>query len=245
MMADASDTSDSLAPPLPERIAHYDIFNNRELGRGSFGSVCVGRDTQNNRHVAIKRVTIDNPRNASRIESCIKRELKALRSISHPHITKLLHYERSGIHAYFVLELCNKDLQKFARYNRELCDLKLQFTEEFALAVECLHNHGVIHRDIKPENVLVKSSEGSWTTKMSDLGLSRHIPPEIGSASIVATGGVGTEPWMAPEVIPTDGNAKYGKRADTFSLGLLTLSVVDHRPGEALNARTGILCISL
>ena len=230
--------ADALPPPLPKRIAHYDIFYDRVLGQGSFGSICAGRDTRNNRDVAIKRVTSYSPRS----DLCINRELAALRSISHPHITKFLHHERIGVHTYFVLELCNKDLQRFARENRELCNLKIQFTEEFALAVQCLHDHGIIHRDIKPENVLVKSSAGSWITKMSDLGLSRYVPQGMGSSLFSATGGVGTSAWMAPEVIPTDGHAEYSKSADTYSLGLLNLSVVDHRPGEALDALTGNVC---
>ena len=230
MMADTS------ALTLPRRIGDYDIFYDIILGHGSLGSVCVGRDTQNNRDVAIKHATSYRPRT----ELCINRELKALQSISHQHITKLLYHERVRNHTYFVLELCNKDLQLFAHENPELYDLKMQFTEEFAMAVQCLHDNGIIHRDIKPENVLLKWSAGSWITKMSDLGLSRYMPK--GSTACTATAGVGTWPWMAPELIPTDGHAKYTKSADTYSLGLLNLSVADYRPGEALDAITGNKC---
>ena len=182
------------APPLPTRIAHYDIFSDQEIGQGRFGTVCMGRNIRNNIDVAIKRVTRYNPR----VKIEIDRELHALRSVSHQHVTQLLHHERFDIHTYFVLELCDGDLQRFAQEIREFCNLKLQFTEEFALAVDCLHNNGIVHRDIKPENVLVKSSAGSWITKMSDLGLSRYIPEGMGSSSFSATGGVGTWSWMAP-----------------------------------------------
>ena len=229
------------APPLPRRIAHYDIFNDQEIGRGGFGTVCMGRDIRYNTDVAIKRVTRYNPRTQIQID----RELQALRSISHQHVTQLLHHGRLDNHTYFIMELCDKDLQRFAQENPEFCNLKMQFTEEFALAVQCLHNNGIIHRDVKPENVLVKSSAGTWIAKMSDLGLSRYIPEGMGSSAFSATGGVGTWAWMAPEVIPIDGHARYSKRADTYSLGLLNLSVADHRPGEELNAPTGIMCISL
>ena len=231
--------ADALAPPLPRRIAHYDIFNDRELGRGTFGYVCVGRDTRDNSVglVAIKRVEIRNRRS----ELDIGRELSALQSISHPHITTLLYHGRIGNYKYFVLELCSKNLQRFAQENIEFCNLKMQFTHEFALAVQCLHANNIIHRDIKPENVLVKLSEGSWITKLSDLGLSCYIPEGIGSASFFATGGVGTLPWMAPEVMDPPDGARYSKAADRFSLGLLNLSVADHRPGEELKPPTGII----
>ena len=122
--------------------------------------------------------------------------------------------------------------------NPELRNLKMKFTEEFALAVQCLHDQDIIHRDLKPENVLVKSFEGSWITKISDLGLSRYVPEGIGSSVFSATGGVGTAAWMAPEVIPTDGHAKYSKSADTYSLALLNLSVADYIPGGS----TGTTC---
>ena len=226
------------APPLPRRIAHYDIFRDQEIGRGGFGTVCMGRNIQNNTDVVIKRVTRHNPRSQIGID----RELYALRSINHQHVTQLLHHERFDIHMYFVLELCNKDLQRFAQENQEFCNLKMRFAEEFALAVDCLHNNGIIHRDIKPENVLVKCSAGIWITKMSDLGLSRYVPEEMGSSAFSATGGVGTFAWMAPEVIPTDDQARYSKSADTYSLGLLNLSVADHGPGESLDALKGNMC---
>ena len=237
MMASAA----ASAPPLPRRIAHYDIFNDRELGRGSFGAVVMGRDIRSNTYVAIKRIT--RYRRGS-TEIHIERELNALQSISHPHVTELLHHERLSNHTYFVLELCDKDLQNFAQENREFCDLKMQFTEEFAMAVQCLHNNGIIHRDIQPENVLVKSSAGSWITKMSDLGLSRYIPEGIGSASFSASGGVGTVAWMAPEVI-SSGRARYSKRADTYSLGLLNLSVANHRRQRPLDPIKGTMYTGL
>ena len=212
----------SLASPLPDRVGHYDVFYNRELGRGTYGSVCVGKNIHDNIHVAVKRIT---PRRESEIYDMkyIDGELRTLQSINHPNVIKLLQYERIAPRTFFIQELCDNDLQRFAQEHTVFQTLKLQFTEEFAAAVRCLHGHEIIHRDIKPENILVKSSEGTWITKMSDFGLSRRIPEGIGSASFSATGGVGTWGWMAPEVIPTDGHARYSKPTDMYSLGVTQL----------------------
>ena len=49
----------------------------------------------------------------------------------------------------------------------------------------------------------------------------------------------GTPSWMAPEVYLKDGHAYYNIQSDTFSSGLLYLTLVDHEKGKSLKARTG------
>ena len=234
--------------PIPTSVDHYEINKDIELGQGAFATVYLGRDTRDDtpedaRDVAIKRVTIKN----KHWDLLITRELLALETIKHDHVIQLLHFKRIYDHRFFVLECCDMDLKRFAEEIDAFCNLKVQFVEEFALAVQCLHKNEVIHRDIKPDNVLVKrTTSGSWITKMSDLGLICYIPDGIGSASFSASGGVGTWDWMAPEVTEvTDGRARYGRSADMFSLGLLNLSVANHRPKEELAVHKGNICIGL
>jgi serine/threonine protein kinase len=164
----------------------------------------VGVDTSTNVEVAVKRVT-----SAPRVLRQIERELDTLRAINHQNVIRLLHYDCDDNHAYFILELCDCDLQSFAQVKgTEFASLKLRFIQDSSLAVACLHGNNIIHRDLKPENILVKEVNGTWIVKVSDFGLARRIPDGAGSRSFSGSAGQGTWAYMAPEVLPTDGQAR-------------------------------------
>lgn len=73
------------------------------------------------------------------------------------------------------------------------------------------HGNGIIHRDIKPENIFVNRN-GNY--KLGDFGISRILDA---SPLAVASTGIGTPPFMAPEQI----SGKYDRRVDIYSLGLV------------------------
>ena len=60
------------------------------------------------------------------------------------------------------------------------------------LALETVHNSGIIHRDIKPEN-LVFDSDGYL--RLTDFGIARYWSPDNASETS------GTPGYMAPEVM--------------------------------------------
>jgi serine/threonine protein kinase len=60
------------------------------------------------------------------------------------------------------------------------------------LALEYLHNNGVIHRDIRPENILI---DGKGYCKIADFGLARIWQPNNSSDTS------GTPGYAAPEVL--------------------------------------------
>ena len=162
-------------------------------------------------------------------------ELNNLNKIYHRNVVDLIHHKKIGHCMYLILECCECDLQKFACENNVFEELKFDFIQGIAEGLNCLHHHRIIHRDIKPENVLVKEAHGTRVPKLTDLGLSRLVPEE-GSTSFTATPGIGTRGWMAPEVFAAEGDhAHYSMPADIYGFGLLSWSVIVHRPGEALH----------
>lgn len=88
---------------------------------------------------------------------------------------------------------------------------------DIAAGLAALHAAGVCHRDLKPRNVLVTAG---GRAKLSDMGLSRALPPDQSSFEPTAAGGgAGTSGWLAPERLA--GEARQGRGVDTWALGCL------------------------
>jgi serine/threonine protein kinase len=78
------------------------------------------------------------------------------------------------------------------------------------LAIEHLHQFGIVYRDIKPENILM-DEEGYL--KLTDFGMSKHLKGDEKAMSFC-----GTPEYLAPEIIIGSG---HDKTVDFWSLGIL------------------------
>ena len=79
------------------------------------------------------------------------------------------------------------------------------------LALEYLHNQGVVYRDFKPENILI---DRDGYIRLTDFGLSKIGMNEDGRTKTFC----GTLEYMAPEMIKND---NYNNSVDWFAFGLV------------------------
>ena len=86
------------------------------------------------------------------------------------------------------------------------------YAAEMVLALEYLHNSGVVYRDLKPENILV-DSEGH--IRLPDFGLSKAGLHESNGRT---ESFCGTPEYLAPEIIK---EKNYGFSVDWYSFGLV------------------------
>jgi len=94
---------------------------------------------------------------------------------------------------YLLLELMEGgDLFHLIR-KRKLNIKEITFiSAEIVLAIEHLHNQGIIYRDLKPENVML---DASGHIKLVDFGLSKIIDDDRAQTAC------GSAEYMAPEII--------------------------------------------
>ncbi|KAI8460312.1 SR protein kinase, partial [Phakopsora pachyrhizi] len=136
----------------------------RKLGWGHFSTVWLARDTQLNRHVALKVV-----KSAHHYTETAEDEIRLLQRVvssdpHHPgkrHVISLLDHFRhrgpNGSHVCMVFEVLGENLLgliKRYQYQGVPEHIVRQISKQVLLGLDYLHREcGIIHTDLKPENV--------------------------------------------------------------------------------------------
>ncbi len=194
-------------------FGRYEIL--RELGRGSMGTVYLGRDPKINREVAIKTLKYAEvgPGDLGQVKTRFFREAEAAGKLSHPDIVSIYDVGEEHDMAYIAMEFLNGgDLTRFCRPEHLLpVNQALSIIADVATALDYAHTQGVIHRDIKPANIMLLED---GRIKVTDFGIALVV-----DASKTRTGLVlGTPNYMSPEQVA--GQTMDG-RSDLFSLGIV------------------------
>ena len=202
-----TDVNSMLYSSSDVQIEHFSIL--KVIGRGSFGKVYLVQKKDSGEYFAMKTLKKDVIlRRNQKINTQAERII--LEKIKHPFIVKLHYAFQNPEKLYFVIDFLNGgELFYHLRREQRFSEDRTKFyAAEILLALECLHNNGVIYRDLKPENVLL-DSQGH--IKLTDFGLSKIKQTE----SEVTYTFCGTPEYLAPEIVRGEG---YGKEIDFWAL---------------------------
>jgi hypothetical protein len=197
------------------------------LDEGGMGVVFVAEHRLMGRKVALKAVKTSSQGEEAMLAR-FQREVRASARLSHRNIVTAFDAEQVGSMCFLVMEFVEgEDLSKRLRRCgplpvREACGLAVQA----ALALQHLHEQGLIHRDVKPQNLIV-TPEG--TVKLLDFGLARVMwDAQPGAALTQADVLLGTPTYMAPEQAFSPRTADI--RADVYSLGCTLYQLLAGQP---------------
>jgi hypothetical protein len=184
----------------------------REIGRGGYSVVYQARDRRVGADVAIK-LLVPPPAAARLARERLRREVQAVRRLSHPNIVTVYDVADDGPWTFVVLEyVAGPDLAVRVRERGPLdATAAARLGRDVAAALDAAHRAGILHRDVKPQNVLL-APDGR--ARLTDFGSARLA----GQATMTQTGAlVGTPAYAAPEVLA---GIRGDARADCYGLGM-------------------------
>ncbi|CEP61082.1 serine/threonine-protein kinase LALA0_S02e06326g [Lachancea lanzarotensis] len=205
------------------------------LGQGDVGKVYLVKERKTNRLYALKIFSKAEMIKRKKIKRILA-EQEILATSNHPFIVTLYHSFQSEDYLYLCMEYCmGGEFFRALQTRKTKCieeDEARFYSSEVTAAIEYLHLMGFIYRDLKPENILLHKS---GHIMLSDFDLSVQAkdtkdPVVKGSAQSslldtkICSDGfrtnsfVGTEEYLAPEVIRGNGHTAA---VDWWTLGIL------------------------
>jgi len=192
------------------------------IGKGSFGKVFLVREIQTGEMFALKVLKKDNIIKRNQVEHT-RTERNVLGYVKHPFIVGLNMAFQSKNKLYFVLDYCAGGelffhLGKLGKFPEPRARI---YAAEIILAIDYVHQLGIIYRDLKPENVLL---DATGHIRLTDFGLSKE---GISGSSSGANSFCGTPEYLAPEILNRQG---HGRAVDWWSLGALLYEMLTGLP---------------
>ncbi|KAF7840110.1 mitogen-activated protein kinase kinase kinase 3 [Senna tora] len=193
------------------------------LGRGTFGHVYLGFNSESGQMCAIKEVRLVSDDQTSK--ECLKQlnqEINLLSQLSHPNIVQYYGSELGEEALSVYLEYVSggsihKLLQEYGAFKEPVIQ---NYTRQIVSGLAYLHGRNTVHRDIKGANILV---DPNGEIKLADFGMAKHINS---SASMLSF--KGSPYWMAPEVVMNTNG--YSLAVDIWSLGCTILEMATSKP---------------
>ncbi len=176
---------------IGQQIGDYRL--QRQLGKGSFGTVYLAEHLHDHSHAAVKLLALQiTSRNDLRD---FLNEARTIR-LRHPHIIPLLDFGLSRDDLPFlVMEYADEGtLRDRHPKGSKLPEATIDsYVQQLASALQYAHDRHLIHRDVKPENMLLRRD---GTVLLSDFGIAKLIEQSSFENLHIQAG---TPVYMAPE----------------------------------------------
>ncbi|KAF8974404.1 kinase-like domain-containing protein [Flammula alnicola] len=213
------------------------------LGKGDVGRVYLVREKKTSKLYAMKVLSKKEMIERKKIKRALT-EQEILATANHPFIVTLHHSFQSEGYLYFCMEYCmGGEFFRALQTRPGKClpeDGSRFYAAEVVAALEYLHLMGFIYRDLKPENILLHQS---GHIMLSDFDLAKQSNDPNGMPTMVhsehngvplvdtmtctanfrTNSFVGTEEYIAPEVIAAQGHTAA---VDWWTLGILIYEMI-------------------
>ncbi|XP_023633499.1 phototropin-2 [Capsella rubella] len=213
----------------------------KPLGSGDTGSVHLVELKGTGELYAMKAMEKTMMLNRNKAHrACIEREIISL--LDHPFLPTLYASFQTSTHVCLITDFCPGG-ELFALLDRQPMKILTEdsarfYAAEVVIGLEYLHCLGIVYRDLKPENILLKK-DGHIVLADFDLSFmtsctpqlivpaapskrrrskSQPLPTFVAEPSTQSNSFVGTEEYIAPEIIT---GAGHTSAIDWWALGIL------------------------
>jgi len=204
-------------------VQDFDLL--RVVGKGAFGKVMLVRKkaNQDQGRIFAMKVLKKSVIAAKGQTEHTKSERAILCEIRHPYIVRLRYAFQSDEKLYLVTDYYNGgSLFYHLRKSRGFSEERARFYgAELVLALDHLHQNGVIYRDLKLENILM---DHLGHIALTDFGLSKENVTDVFNSQLTTF--CGTAEYIAPELLK---GHKYGASVDWWSFGILLYEMMGFR----------------
>lgn len=218
------------------RRVNFKWQRGNKIGDGQFGKVYAAVNMKTGELMALKEVRFQ-PNDHQTIKD-IADEIKIFEGISHPSLVKYYGVEVHREEMLIFMEYCAEGtIEEVAKQGLPEVMVR-KYTAEILIAINVLHENGIVHRDIKGANIFL-TSDGPL--KLGDFGSAVKLKNQLTMPGEV-NNLVGTAAFMAPEVITHNDGAGSGRASDIWSLGCVVIEMASgKRPWYELESSVMIM----
>lgn len=222
-------SEDSDQPDEVIRKSVKDFTFGKTLGVGSYSTVLLATDKNNDRQFAVKVLDKRHIIKEKKVKyvNIEKNTLKRLgRRNGIVHMFFAFQDESS---LYFVLDFASHGellnlIKEHGTLNEEVTRY---YGAQILDAIKYMHDNGVVHRDLKPENILLDSN---LKIQITDFGTAKLLEKDSNGnypADTRAKSFVGTAEYVSPELL----NEKaIGKGCDIWAFGCIIYQMIAGKP---------------
>lgn len=207
---------------MRKRVGKYVIQQpNRPLGHGQSAVVYLATHIDAPQEVvALKFFHLFAPEKG--VQRIFLRETQIITRLDHPNIIRVLHVGFDRNNPYYVMSYApggnlRSKVARGSRLSPKEVDVYLQ---QIAIAIQHVHDNGLVHCDLKPENILI-AADGALL--LADFGITRSIQTIQAQSTQAAAG---TPVYMAPEQFM----GKPDMASDQYALGVLVYELLSGSP---------------
>lgn len=219
-------TLQARATMLRQNPSEDDYETIKLISHGAYGMVYLVRHKETRQRYAMKKIAKHRLALRNQVDQVFA-ERDIMSFSDNPFVVSMFCSFETKRHLCMVMEYVEGgDCATLLKNGPLPVELAKFYFSEILLAVDYLHNYGIIHRDLKSENILI-TKDGH--IKLTDFGLSKiglmshttsilecYLDKETRQFNDMQV--FGTPYYIAPEVILRQG---YGKPVDYWSMGII------------------------
>jgi tetratricopeptide (TPR) repeat protein len=189
----------------------------KHLGTGGFGITYLAEDTVKKQQIVIKTLNANQQSQAdfAQKQENFVREGFTLTKFKHPHIVKVHEPIQIGELWGLVMEyIPGQDLADYIIANGRLGEAEaLNYIDQIAQALDCVHEQKFFHRDVKPHNIMLRQDRGEAV--LIDFGIAKEF---VDLETIYLSNSLGTELYKPIEQYEKRG--QFGAYTDIYALAV-------------------------